>query len=255
VLIYVLFEHQRRVLWLMAFRLLRYLVRIWDDWLKKHPRARRLPAILPVVLHHSKKGWTAPLAFEDLLDLDAGTRTLLGDQLPRFRFLLDDLAEQADDAIKERVMSALGRLALWCLKNGRDHPERILNDLARWADLVQEVYRAPHGAAALQAIFRYLLETNARLTAKRLGAAVAQTLGKDVEEQVLTAGERLRREGRREGVQQGRRAILLQQLRARFGPLPKTAVAQVETAEPKQLTRWARRVLTAPTLRDVLDGS
>ncbi len=98
----------------MAFRLLGYLVRIWEDWLKKHPRARRLPAILPVVLHHSKKGWTAPVAFEDLIDLDAGTRTLLGDQLPRFRFLLDDLSEQADDAIKERAMSALGRLALWC---------------------------------------------------------------------------------------------------------------------------------------------
>jgi hypothetical protein len=48
--------------------------------------------------------------------------------------------------------------------------------------------------------------------------------------------------------------MLLQQLRTRFGPLPKTAVARVEAAEPEQPTRWARRILTATTLRDVLDS-
>jgi hypothetical protein len=242
---------------------LRYLVRIWDDWLKKHPRARTLPAILPVVLHHSKSGWTAPVVFEDLLDLDAATRPLVAEHLPRFRFLLDDLSEQADEAIKARAMSAVGRLALWCLRNGRDHPERILRDLGRWADLLREVHRAPHGAAALQAIFRYLLLCNERLTAKRLGAAVARTVSKEAEDEVLTAGERLIRRGHRKGLVEGlakgeakgQRKMLLEMLRERFGRLPKTAVARIDAAEPKQLTRWARRTLTASSLRELLsDG-
>jgi predicted transposase YdaD len=69
-LLYVLFEHQSPVDPLMLFRLLAYMVRIWEAHLKSEPEARRLPAIIPVVLHHSRSGWTAKVAFEDLLDVD-----------------------------------------------------------------------------------------------------------------------------------------------------------------------------------------
>src|ERR1044072_3514622 len=47
---YLLFEHQSTVDDRMGFRLLRYLVRIWERWLTEHSRARRLPVVIPVVL-------------------------------------------------------------------------------------------------------------------------------------------------------------------------------------------------------------
>ncbi|KYF58941.1 hypothetical protein BE08_05670 [Sorangium cellulosum] len=56
-----------------------------------------------------------------------------------------------------------------------------------------------------------------------------------------------------QGRQEGERAILLRQLRARFGDLPDAAVARVEAAETAALERWAERVLSANTLADVLD--
>ncbi|WP_437630658.1 DUF4351 domain-containing protein [Sorangium sp. So ce854] len=56
-----------------------------------------------------------------------------------------------------------------------------------------------------------------------------------------------------QGRQEGERAILLRQLRARFGELPDAAVARVEGAETAALERWAERVLSANTLADVLD--
>ena len=49
----------------------RYLVAIWKGFRAQHPRARRLPAIVPIVVHHSRTGWTAKVAFEDLLDADS----------------------------------------------------------------------------------------------------------------------------------------------------------------------------------------
>ncbi|KYF63501.1 hypothetical protein BE11_39755 [Sorangium cellulosum] len=55
------------------------------------------------------------------------------------------------------------------------------------------------------------------------------------------------------GRQEGERAILLRQLRARFGELPDAAVARVEGAETAALERWAERVLSAETLAEVLD--
>src|SRR5690242_18990950 len=61
VLIYVLAEHQSKVDPWMAFRLLSYLVAIWKGYRARHPREKKLPAILPIVEHHSSTGWTAPV--------------------------------------------------------------------------------------------------------------------------------------------------------------------------------------------------
>ncbi|WP_437730837.1 DUF4351 domain-containing protein [Sorangium sp. So ce1335] len=55
-------------------------------------------------------------------------------------------------------------------------------------------------------------------------------------------------QGRREGRREGERAMLLRQLRARFGELPEAAVACVEGAESAVLEQWAARVPGAKTL-------
>jgi hypothetical protein len=46
--------------------------------------------------------------------------------------------------------------------------------------------------------------------------------------------------------------MLLQLLRIRFGELPETVTRTVTSATLEQLDRWAIRVLTAPTLDEVL---
>src|SRR5687767_12953661 len=69
--IYVLCEHSSYVDPLLGFRLLAYMVRIWEALLKDHPNAKRLPAIVPLVIHHSEGGFTGQTIFEGLLDLDA----------------------------------------------------------------------------------------------------------------------------------------------------------------------------------------
>ncbi|WP_437619134.1 DUF4351 domain-containing protein [Sorangium sp. So ce1151] len=56
-----------------------------------------------------------------------------------------------------------------------------------------------------------------------------------------------------QGRQEGERAILLRQLRVRFGELPDAAVARIEAAETAALEQWAERVLSAKTLAEVLD--
>src|SRR5689334_20846313 len=120
-LVYVLAEHQSKVDPWMAFRLLCYLVAIWKGYRAQHPRAKKLPAILPMVVHHSPTGWTAPVAFEDLLDADADLFDAFGPHLLRFRFLLDDLSKQSDADLRARTqLTAGGRVAILSLKHGRD---------------------------------------------------------------------------------------------------------------------------------------
>jgi hypothetical protein len=54
------------------------------------------------------------------------------------------------------------------------------------------------------------------------------------------------------GAREGQRRILLRQLRARFGEVPKTVVARIGAAGTEELDRWAERVLSAQTAEDVV---
>jgi len=60
-------------------------------------------------------------------------------------------------------------------------------------------------------------------------------------------------QGRDEGRKEGERAMLLRQLRARFGELPADVVSRVEGAEVGTIERWGERVLSAKSLAEVLD--
>lgn len=190
---------------------------------------------------------TAATGFEEVIDLDADGLAALGAHLPLFRFLLDDISSASDEALRGRAMSALGRLVLWCLKNARA-PEQLVRELRGWAAIMREVRAAPNGPAAMAMVWRYIFTVNERYRPDELLPVLEEALGESEKEEVVNVADQLREEGRREG----RRDILLKQLRTRFGALPEAVVARVKGAEPGQLDLWLERVLGAPTLLDVL---
>ncbi|HSO00448.1 MAG TPA: hypothetical protein VLS89_19285, partial [Candidatus Nanopelagicales bacterium] len=55
------------------------------------------------------------------------------------------------------------------------------------------------------------------------------------------------------GRAEGGARILLEQLTVRFGAVPAKVSERVHAADEATLSRWAVRVLSAPTLKDVLD--
>ena len=59
-------------------------------------------------------------------------------------------------------------------------------------------------------------------------------------------------EGRAEGVAEGMASLLHEQLQTKFGPLPKWVEDRLRKASPGQLERWAKKILTAPSLEGVL---
>jgi hypothetical protein len=139
---------------------------------------------------------------------------------------------------------------LWCLKNSRN-PEQLVAQIGRWGELVRQVMRAPDGMAAFEMIFRYIWVVNEKLGVEELRQLVEREVGKDVEEALVNSVDMLRAEGRSEG----QREMLVRLLGKRFGALPEEAAARINAAEPAQLEAWFDRVLTAPTLADVLgDG-
>ncbi|MFS8066845.1 MAG: Rpn family recombination-promoting nuclease/putative transposase, partial [Byssovorax sp.] len=259
-LIYVLWEHKSEPEPLTPLQVLRYMVRIWDQHLASLPRkkrgeVRKLPVIVPVVLHHGRDGWTAAASFEEMLDADEELLAALGEHVLRLRLIIDDLGKQSDDELYGRAATSFARLVLWALKNARE-AGWLGGEIGRWKELIAAVLAERDGTRALTALFRYILQTNPTVEREVLRGLLPEDGGAEVEEAVMNWFEREvdrgRRDGRREGERTAERRVVLKLLRLRFGELPAAVVARVEAAEVPELDVWTERVMTASRLEDVL---
>jgi hypothetical protein len=84
---------------------------------------------------------------------------------------------------------------------------------------------------------------------------LASEIRKRGEEIIQQAREEGERNGRLQGEREGELRILLRLLRRRFGELSQEVLARLESAGPDQLERWSDRVLTAPSLDEVLGAT
>jgi len=265
-LLYMLFEHQSTQDSMIAFRLLRYLVRIWERWWNDHPDATRLPVIVPVVLYHDDTPWSVPVAFDALLDVPPEVRPALEPHLVRFRYLVDDLSQLPDAQLRTRAMTALGRLVAVCFKHARTTTD-LVEMLSGWVDTLREVAGASHGLEALRLVMRYLLLVSEYAQLPVLEAFLERELGPQAKDSIVTVGEQLIQQGVQQGiqqgvqqgiqqgVQQGERGVLLRLLRRRFGAEVTTDIEQrIADATPQQVERWIDGTLSAPTLADLLAG-
>lgn len=87
---------------MLALRLLRYLVRIWEAWQTSHPQGARLPPIIPVVLAHDSKAWKISPQFASLFEVPPGLEAEVAAFVPDFRFQLVELATRQFEASAAR---------------------------------------------------------------------------------------------------------------------------------------------------------
>jgi Putative transposase, YhgA-like len=139
----------------MPFRILRYLVRIWDCYLGEHREATRLPAVIPLVVHHNRRPWSGPTDIRELVDLDSDTANAVREHLPQLRFLLDDLARLDEPALRARPLTPPARMTLLLLKSATGNPN-LGADLRRWADDLRAMLDQPGGIEDFIALVTYI---------------------------------------------------------------------------------------------------
>ncbi|MBL4845494.1 MAG: Rpn family recombination-promoting nuclease/putative transposase [Planctomycetes bacterium] len=258
-LIYVLFEHQSTVDRLMAFRVLRYMVRIWSQWLDdQETRPEKLPPILPIVVYHGERPWNAAQAFEDLVDLPpplAAAKHLV----PSFRFVLDDLSQCSDEELRAREAPAFAAVTWIFFRHAYD-ANRGIEVWQDCADLIGELATdLPKQHESLLQLVRYSLLQSLG-SAEELREELRRVGGQEAEELAVTAGEQLleqgreqgRREGEVKGVLKGERR-LLSRILARLGTITPTIDARIQAAEADDLEKWAELALSANTIEDVFE--
>ena len=283
-LFYLLFEHQSTSDPWMLLRLLQYMVRVWREHLERHPRATRLPVIVPIVLHHSETGWVSATAFEELMDVDDATRVEVRRYVPRFEIALDDVSRVTDEELRGRAITALGKLVLACFRHARDM-RTLLGNLRPWTETVAEVRRTPNGLRAFALVLRYIFQAADEMEPEEVRELVEGKAAPEVAEEIVSLAEKLIEKGRQEGVQKGLREGLreglqkglqkglqegrreglqegvlvgradtvLKLLRLKFGKVSAANAARVRAATKVELDAWMERVLTAGSIGEVLD--
>jgi hypothetical protein len=250
--VYVLLEHQRSVDKLMMLRLLVYMTRVWERLVRDDPRRATIPAIVPVLLHNSKSGWSTGTSFENVVAFPEHLRAELLPRTPRFEADLVDLSPARATVIADEWLTAFGKLVLWALSVAGDDA-RFLAEIGRMKDAISEALTADGGYEALGVLLRYVSVTHERLGTRRFEKALTAAAGKDEEKVIMNLLEQFRLEGRVEGRVEGRAKMLLEQLAAKFGPVPAAVTARVMDADEATLGRWSLRLLTETSLAAVLD--
>jgi len=275
--IFVLLEHQSSVDRRMAWRLLRYMVRAWDFWVKDAAPTARFPPIIPLVLYHGDRRWTAPRDFAELLALpDALSEEPLLCQ-PSLRYAVQDLSQVSEGELRGRAMVQMALLLM-----RRAHTGDLLSQLERWADVMQQVLTSS-GLDGLGALVTYMMEVEREPRTPQEWRTAIETALKDHpetrehimglanwlrqqgreqgrEEGIQIGEQRGRQEGRQAGLQEGvqigmqreRQALLVRFLTQRFGSVSDDERARISQADAEQVQGWIDRLFTAGSVAEVL---
>jgi len=255
-LIYTVFEHQSSDDGLMPLRLLGYVVRVLDQYVRDHGKRPPLPPVVSVVLHHSEAGWSGALTLLDLFDPELLAIDGLRELLPNMRLILDDISHASDETLMARAANELALavpVVLWAMRDARDAGQ-LMTSLARFASFLQKVWTSPGGRDVLIEVFRYISAVGAIERDELIEVAAAA--GQEAKEIAVTLAEKLRAEGREEGRAEGRaeteRDVLTKLLRKQFGELSPSALDRIAAAGEPQLSQWLELAWEAKSLDEVL---
>lgn len=250
-LLYVLLEHQSRNDPHMPYRVLRYIMRIWERHIDGvgHP----LPLIVALVISHAPGGWTAPVHLHDLISPPPTSLEETGRFVPGFEIIVEDLAHVTNEELEARALETFPELVLRALRDARniEQLDRNIGDLAR---LAAKLLAAPSGIAAVSQVLRYIAQVCEGLHYDDFCDKLREHLP-EAERPAMTVAEELMQKGRAEGREAGRAegqvALLMKLLTRKFGDLPAEVRGRLEAATSELLEHYAERLLVAGTLAAV----
>lgn len=194
-LLYLLFEHQSTPDPTMPLRLLNYVTEIFNQHQKVH--GLPLPPVLPFVLHQGPETWTASTVFEDLFDLPQEVAADLLRFLPKFDYALLDLTRLDSDSGNP---DARLHVVLQLMKLARQKELlRFFQWLARFP-----AHTLPDDLLGLMLL--YAMHSDSDLDAQKIYHSLSSN--PELEKNVMSVAEKLKAEGRAEGLWIGKIQIL-----------------------------------------------
>ena len=245
VCLHLLFEHQSTRDPFMGLRLLRYMVRIWELWLREHGRTKRLPLIIPVVVAQNRTVWRINPQFSALFGPPEAIAPFR-QYLPDFAYRLIQVAAIPFDAIRGTPDGIFVLRVLKAERSGELLGPHI------WDHQLLRVIKG-------EIFERFLVYLHARskIDKRRLRRIIESLPDPAMRRTALTLAEQFRMEGREEGRSQGReegslrasQRLVLDALDLRFGPVPAGLREAIESiGNPEKLRSLLRAAIVADSI-------
>lgn len=221
--VYILIEHKSESDEFTVFQLLRYMVRIWQRELEgTTSRADfRLPPIVPLVLHHGRTAFRAPVEFNELVTAIPGMEAFV----PKYRCLLVDLMAVAPNELPAADERLHAILAVMRSVFGDEIGATLREAVARLATLADR----PRVQELLGVVFNYVLRSARNLTDEEFLTAVEPLAGTGGDT-MSTLINKWKEEGRIEDRQES----IIDILSTRFGTVPdslQTSIRAISDSE------------------------
>ena len=249
-LIYILVEHQSSDDPIMSYRMLSYMMQIWDAQRKgwetdKVPKGRwRFQPILPIVYYTGEKPWKSTLAFDAIMDIpDALTRFV-----PKFDTLFFSVNETEAADLKE-IDHPLG----WLLTVLQQENADIEDLISTLQEAVPHVKHLPKAIAYLILLIYYRRPPEEHEDLIRLVDQQADNM--EVKKMAKSMADVLREEGREQGREQGEtrttRENIIKLLHIRFDDVPEVVIQKVKRIRSlSRLNSLFERAATIDSLDD-----
>ena len=195
VFIGLLFEHKCREEWFICLQLLKYMIGIWELYLKQNEKAKYLPVIIPLVIYHGKPKWSISKQFISLFEEPSD----MEDFIPDFKYNLYDISHMADGEIRG---TPLLKIFLTTFKYIYS-PElkKKLMDIFR---LFLELSDKTEVSQYLEVLLRYLFNSPGEYSKEEIreqvtdilerGGEVMQTIAQQLREEGIKIGEEIGKE-------------------------------------------------------------
>ncbi len=264
--VFILIEHQSEPDEQMLFRVLRYVILIYErqmaEWLKTHSNLRdfEFEPVLPIVFYSGTRTWTR---LKPMRELVRGGK-LFEKRLPELEPEFINLATTSPEELQHKI-GTLGWV-LW-LNQQRKQKADVFRDAlkqavrridglldrspARWEQLLWYaqalVYHVRQGDERRQ-MAEFIRET-VQASKRTEVESMSKTIAEVIKEEGFLEG---REEGILEGTLKKQRETLLRQLRLKFKRVPAAIEAEINaTQDVKKLDDWLDQVVIAKTLADI----
>jgi hypothetical protein len=245
------------------YQLFRYAAAIWHrHQVTRSRRVVALPAVFAVVVVHGRHRGRRGRTLADLVDWSWPEPERM-QSLPIFVL---DLTRMTSDELRNLPMPVLARVTLFCLAIARDRRD-IVAELDAWTTELRALQADDDGVRGLESVLWYLVQVAnvpyadlKKFFALEVGPIAKEVLMSTLSQYTKEVRKKTRAKalaeghakGHAEGLAEGQARILLEQLTVRFGPLPESVERRVRRAHAAERERWARRLLRARTLGEVL---
>ena len=255
---FILIEHQSEPDELMLFRVLRYVVLIYErqaeEWLRSHSNLRRFRfnPVLPIVFYSGTRTWEGLKAMTELVQQGK----LFARRLPTLEPEFINLS-RVDPAILRSKGGTLGWV-LWLIQQKRQSEAGFRDVLQQVVTRIDKLHGTNRGRWESLLWFLQSLVYHARKPAERAPLAdfICSTVRKanqpETATMAKTIAEAIMEEGKIEGKIEGKRDMLLFQLRTKFKQVPEGVVAEIQsTTDDQQFAEWSSAILTADRITDI----